>query len=136
MIPEIIARKNRYEAPYIAIILTVFATSIIAMSGSFTQLVAISAVSRFAQQISTCLATLVFYKNRLTFFIVLSPLVAIVAIFWLMWQTPVYQLASGFAALVLSVPLYFAGKQRRTTELKSVESVLALSGKPEGGITA
>jgi amino acid transporter len=122
MIPEIIARKNRYGAPFIAILLTVFATSMIAMSGSFTQLVAISAVSRFAQHISTCLATLVFYKNRLTFSIVLAPVVAIGAIFWLMWQAPLYQLASGFAALILSVPLYFMGQRRREVELVKLEA--------------
>lgn len=117
MIPSFIAQKNRLGSPYVAILLTLFATSCIALSGDFVQLVAISAVSRFAQHISTCLAVFVFYKHRLSRSQPLSqlltmciPVIALVGIFWLMFQIPFYQLAYGLAGLILSIPLYFLWK--------------------------
>lgn len=115
MIPEVFSKKNRFGAPFLAIALTVFVTGVMALSGSFVQLVAISTVSRFVQHISTCFATLVFYKDKLTPIKIVIPLFAVSGIFWLMWQTPFYQLAYGLAALFLSVPLYFI--QRRKIQI-------------------
>lgn len=107
MIPSFIAQKNRFGTPYPAVLLTMLGTSFVALSGDFTQLVAISVISRFAQHISTCIAVYVFYKNKLTIVQKMIPIIALSGIFWLMLQTPLYQLAYGFAMLFLSIPLYF-----------------------------
>lgn len=114
MIPSFIAKQNRYGTPYVAILITILITSFLALSGDFTELVTISVVSRFAQHISTCLAVYVFYNNRLTLkqpifelLPMLIPLIGLGGIFWLIFQTPTYQLVAGMAALIISIPFYF-----------------------------
>ena len=56
MLPNALAKRNRYNAPYVAAIVTAIASVLLAWSGSFTTLAAISAVSRFTQYLPTCLA--------------------------------------------------------------------------------
>lgn len=128
MISSVLARKNRFGSPHFAIVLTVLATSLMAFSGSFTQLVVISAISRFAQHISTCLAFLVLYKHQLTFkqplrklLTMFIPLIALSGIFFLIAQTPIYQLVYGFATLILSIPLYFLWRPNRAVPQEIVE---------------
>lgn len=122
LIPAFIAQKNRFGTPTFAVLITILATSLIAMSGSFVQLVTISAISRFAQYITTCLAVFVFYKESFTLkkpitqaLPMLVPLFALTGLGWLMLQTPWYQLAYGFAALVLSLPIYFLMQNKETS---------------------
>jgi len=125
MIPEFIARKNRFGMPYIAILITVFATMMAALSGSFIQLIAISAVSRFAQHITTCLAVYVFYKKKLSPIAMGIPLIGLGGIAWLMFQAPVLQLTYGLAALFIGIPLYFLWKPVTTAE----ESTIPINDK-------
>lgn len=119
MIPQKIAEKNRFGMPYIAISITVLATTLMALTGSFTELVVVSAVSRFAQHISTCLAVLVLYKHRfslkkpqLQVLLMIVPIIGLGGIGWLLLQTPLFQLVYGFAALILGIPLYFFWKRK------------------------
>ncbi|MDO7205520.1 amino acid permease [Paraclostridium bifermentans] len=63
LMPKSMGKTNKNEAPYIAIIVSVIGTLIIAWSGSFTTLSQISVVSRFIQYIPTCLAVLIFRKK-------------------------------------------------------------------------
>ena len=58
MLPSALAKRNRYNAPYVAAIVTAIASVLLAWSGSFTTLAAISAVSRFTQYLPTCLAVI------------------------------------------------------------------------------
>lgn len=106
---------NRYGSPYISIVISTLLTTIIALSGSFVQLVTISVVSRFAQYISTCLAIYMYERKGLLQpfsspwkrFI---PLFALVGIGWMLMNAEPYQLLLGFGALILGVPLYFLQK--------------------------
>ena len=59
MLPPVFSRYNRFHTPYVAILFATLVGILIALSGSFTTLAAISVVSRFAQYVPTCLAILV-----------------------------------------------------------------------------
>lgn len=114
MIPRKIAHKCRFGTPIWAILLTTGLTALLALSGSFTQLVAISVVSRFAHYISTCLAVYILprkmdhtKKSRShKILIVIVPIIALTGIGWLMTQATFFQLISGLGGLALGVPLY------------------------------
>ncbi|MCL2113510.1 MAG: APC family permease [Streptococcaceae bacterium] len=114
MLPKVVARRNRFNAPYISIVISGIVVLVIAWSGTFSQLALISAISRFAQYIPTCLAVLVFAKTkkevkqsfRLPFGWVI-PSVAILVSVWLLTQVEVEQLLWGLGALVVAIPFYF-----------------------------
>ncbi|GAO99518.1 APC family permease [Fructobacillus ficulneus] len=123
MMPKVLAKKNRKNAPYVAIVFSTVAVLAIAYSGTFTTLAQISAVSRFAQFIPTCLAVLVFRHTKKDeardFRLPLGPVIPIVALVisvWLLWHVTKTDLVWGFGALVVAVPFYFITKQRGTTE--------------------
>lgn len=63
MLPLIFSRYNRFHTPYVAILFATLVGILIALSGSFTTLAAISVVSRFAQYVPTCLAILVLRRR-------------------------------------------------------------------------
>lgn len=114
MMPKVLTRKNRYGVPHIAIIISALLGLVVAVSGSFNTLVQISAVSRFAQYIPSCLAVLVFRKTmkdrksgfKLPFGWVI-PVFAILVSLWLLVQTSLSNLIWGFGALLVAVPFYF-----------------------------
>lgn len=67
MMPQVIARKNSKNAPYVAIIISTSISLIIALFNStFANLALISAISRFAQYIPTIIAVFVFSKTKKT----------------------------------------------------------------------
>ncbi|WP_049166479.1 APC family permease [Lacticaseibacillus rhamnosus] len=115
MMPQLLAKRNRVNSPYIAIIVSATITLLIAYSGTFGYLAQISAVSRFAQYIPTCLAVIVFAKTKTkdkssTFHLPLGPVIPAVAILvsiWLLVQVQVSQLVIGLGALLVAVPFYF-----------------------------
>lgn len=118
MMPKILTKKNRFDVPYVAIIVSALLGLLVAISGSFNTLVQISAVSRFAQYIPSCLAVLVFrktMKNRKNGFKIpfgwLIPIVAIGVSLWLLVQTSVSNLIWGFGALLVAVPFYFLSRK-------------------------
>lgn len=123
LLPRIIAKKNKAGTPYIASILTAALTIPIALSGSFTQLAAISAISRFTQYIPTCLAVIILRKRNLksTFTVPFGPVLPILSVgvsCWLLTQATKVQITWGLGALVIGVPLYFIMKKSN----KSVEN--------------
>ncbi len=74
----------------------------IALSGSFAELAAISAVARFIQYIPTSLSVLVFRKKRpelvgtfKTPFGAVIPLIAVCVGTWLLFQASMHQLIMG-----------------------------------------
>ncbi|AXU71133.1 TPA: APC family permease [Clostridioides difficile] len=117
MLPRIFARKDKKGTPYVAIISTMLITIPIALSGSFAELAAISAVARFIQYIPTSLSVLVFRKKRpelvgtfKTPFGAVIPLIAVCVGTWLLFQASMHQLIMGLGALAIGVPLYFIMK--------------------------
>ncbi|WP_131036542.1 APC family permease, partial [Clostridioides difficile] len=117
MLPRIFARKDKKGTPYVAIIATMLITIPIALSGSFAELAAISAVARFIQYIPTSLSVLVFRKKRpelvgtfKTPFGAVIPLIAVCVGTWLLFQASMHQLIMGLGALAIGVPLYFIMK--------------------------
>jgi amino acid transporter len=116
MMPEAIGRKNRFGAPYVAILISMAAAASISLMGSFVYLAALSAVSRFAQHIVICLASIVINKDRLSLQRIVMPILGLSGVFWLMGQAEMNQLSCCIAAFGLSVPLYFLQKYRLTPE--------------------
>ncbi|MCV3295825.1 MAG: APC family permease [Oenococcus sp.] len=115
MMPSLLAKKNRKNAPYVAIIVSTTISLIIALFNStFANLALISAVSRFAQYIPTIIAVFVFAKTKKgqahAFRLPLGPVIPAVALIislWLLIQTNLQQLFWGLGALVVAVPFYF-----------------------------
>lgn len=117
LLPKSLGKYNKFNTPYIAIILTVVLTIPIALSGSFTHLALISAISRFAQYLPTCLAVPVLrWKNPemdRSFKIPFGPIIPVIAIIvslWILFQSSAQQLIWGLGGLIIAIPLYFLMK--------------------------
>ncbi|MDD9138655.1 amino acid permease [Fructobacillus sp. CRL 2054] len=120
MMPAILAKKNKHDAPVVAIIASSSISLIIAFSGSFSVLAQISAVSRFAQFIPTIIAVLVFRKTKKdvehSFRVPFGPVIPVLALAvsgWLLWHVDMKSLTWGLGALVIAVPFYFLTKSSR-----------------------
>ena len=125
ILPKIVSKKNRFNSPYVAIIISVLIAIPLVISGSFVQLAVISVVSRFAQYIPTCLAVIVLRKRkdlstsfRVPFGYVL-PIVAVAVSIWLLYNTWIQDMGKalinnrllvGFGGLLVGIPLYFLFK--------------------------
>lgn len=117
LVPRCIAKNNKHDAPYIAIIITVVGSLIMALSGTFGTLLQISVISRFIQYIPTCIAVLVFRKKyagkEVNFRIPGGPIIPIVAVSISVWLLINAGIASpmkivwGLGGLVVAVPFYF-----------------------------
>lgn len=114
MLPQFIAARNRYGAPYWAIIISTVIAALIAYTGSFTYLASISVVSRFSQYIPTCLSIPVFRKKMpdapRAFKIPGGPFIPVVAVLvsvWLLAQATMQQLVMGLGAAFIAVPFYY-----------------------------
>lgn len=114
MLPQFIAVRNRYGAPYWAIIISTVIAALIAYTGSFTYLASISVVSRFSQYIPTCLSIPVFRKKMpdapRAFKIPGGPVIPVVAVLvsvWLLAQATMQQLVMGLGAAFIAVPFYY-----------------------------
>lgn len=117
LLPKALTKTGKFDTPYVAIIVTSVLTIPIALSGSFTQLAAISVVSRFTQYIPTCLAILVFRKKKVksTFRVPFGPVIPVIAIavsVWLLVHATLLQIIWGLGALVLIMPFYLIIKKR------------------------
>ncbi|MQS74863.1 amino acid permease [Lactobacillus halodurans] len=118
MMPKALSNKNRFGVPYPAIVISSLLGLMIALSGTFNTLAQISAVSRFAQYIPSCIAVIVFrktMKNRKSGFKIpfgwLIPVVAVTISVLLLSQTDVVNLIWGFGALLVAVPFYFLSRK-------------------------
>jgi amino acid transporter len=119
MLPPVFSRYSRFDTPYVAILFATVVGILIALSGSFTTLAAISVVSRFAQYVPTCLAILVLRQKDPEHPSTLSvpggciiPVVAILVSLWLLVQADFYKILIGLGGLVLAVPFYFVMKRQ------------------------
>lgn len=123
LIPSFIGSRSRFGTPYMAIIITVAAVAAIALSGSFSQLVMMSVVSRFAQYLVTCAASMVLYRGlypkekakRTILFAV--PFIAMAGLVWLLFHASAREMYIGLGGLVIGVPAYFIQKWVLQAEL-------------------
>jgi len=117
LLPSIVAKRNQYGSPYIAIIITSAASSFFVLYGTFTELIAISIICRFIQYISTCLAVFALHQKGILFAFdkkwkIVFPLIGLMGIGWLLLLTPFTQLLWGIGAIAAGIPLYFLQKFR------------------------
>lgn len=112
LIPRSIANKNRYNAPYVSIIVSGILTLVLALSGSFTTLAAISVISRFAQYLPTCIAIIVLRKRpdlKRTFTVPFGPVIPIIATAiscWLLYFSDLKKIIIGLGGLVIGAIYY------------------------------
>ena len=124
LLPKTLSKCNRRKVPYVAVFITGMLAVLLTLTGSFTELAAISVISRFSQYIPTCLAVIALRKKSdgkkdgyrvplgYTF-----PVIAILASIWLIFHTEVYKLIAGLGAMVVVAPIYFIMKKRKSAEL-------------------
>ena len=115
MLPSALAKRNRYNAPYVAAIVTAIASVLLAWSGSFTTLAAISAVSRFTQYLPTCLAVIIFrrkWADKARSYTIpggyLIPVIAIGTSLWMLAQAQTNQLLWGLGGCIIILPFYYS----------------------------
>ena len=114
LIPKVVSKRNKKDAPYVAIIVTVVFAVVLSWTSSFEKLAAISVVSRFAQYLPTCLAVLVFRSKRpdmaRTFRVPLGPVIPVLAVvvsIWLLTQSSLEKVFWGLGGLVVGAVLYY-----------------------------
>ena len=114
MLPAVMTKRNRFNAPYWCILASTIIAMLIAYTGSFTFLASISVVSRFSQYIPTCLSIPVFRKKMpdapRAFKIPFGPVIPAIAVLtsiWLLAQAKPQQLIMGLGAAVIAVPFYY-----------------------------
>lgn len=137
ILPEIVAKKNRFDQPYIAIILTVLIAIPLVLSGSFVQLAVMSVISKFGQYIPTSLSVIVFRrrKNMKSSFRVpfgyTIPIIAVLFSLWIVYSAwiedfgkPLSQnrIVVGLGGFVVGVPLYFIFKYILKIQHNKIES--------------
>jgi amino acid transporter len=128
MMPAALAKRNRHNAPWVSILVSMVLGLLISWSGTFTYLAQISVISRFVQYIPTVIAVLIFAKkygkNSKGFNLPLGPVIPIAALIisgWLLWNawladTNHLQFITGFGALLVAVPFYFLTKHYSVKE--------------------
>lgn len=115
MLPHVLAKRTKKQGtPWVAICCSALVAIAVTWSGSFTELAAISAISRFTEYLPTCLCIMIFRKKwpnkERSFKIPLGwtiPIVAIIASLWILSQSTLYDLALGFGILLVVFPFYF-----------------------------
>lgn len=123
MAPAWIAAHGRFGTPIGAIIITMILTILVALSGNFTQLAAMSVVARFVQYISTCLAAVVIHRRQKKVFslfrqtqFIFIPFFALIGMGGLLVQATFIQISGGLGALVVGIPLYYWQKRYQKSD--------------------
>lgn len=117
LLPKPMSKTNKNGAPYVAIIVSIIGTLLIAWSGSFITLSQISVVSRFIQYIPTCLSVLIFRKKfadkEVNFRIpggAFVPVFAVIVSLILLVKAGIdapMKIVWGLGGLIVVVPIYF-----------------------------
>lgn len=121
-LPRALARVHpRYRTPHIAVIVFALAAWVIALYGSFAQLVTVSAIARLLFSATTCLAVPVLRRKmpnatrtfRVPGGVVIPALAAVISI-WLLTGMNKAQAIAGGAALLAGAALYFIFRERNS----------------------
>lgn len=113
ILPVAIGKNGRYGTPTVAILISSILAIVLALSGSFAKLAAISVISRFVQYIPTCLAIIVFRKKmpdaERSFKVPLGPVIPIFATvvsIWLLINSDMTKILTGLGGLVVAAVFY------------------------------
>lgn len=120
-LPNIMKKRDKRDVPYVSILVSGVLTALICLTGSFTTLLSISVVSRFAQYIPTCLAIIVFRKQgrKGTFRIPFGwtvPILAVIVSLYLLYNSELDKIIFGLGGLGIGVLFYAVMKLTNKNE--------------------
>lgn len=120
MLPAFLNRRTSWGTPWASSVVVAILSILLAWSGSFTTLAAISAVSRFTQYLPTVLSVIVFrrkWKDReRTYKIpggIFVPVVAFLTSLWMLSNAKPMQLVWGLGGILVIAPYYLVYKKKR-----------------------
>lgn len=124
MLPAFLNRRTSWGAPWASSVVVAILSILLAWSGSFTTLAAISAVSRFTQYLPTVLSVIVFrrkWKDReRTYKIpggIFVPVVAFLTSLWMLSNAKPMQLVWGLGGILVIAPYYLVYKKKKAEGL-------------------
>lgn len=124
MLPAFLNRRTSWGTPWASSVVVAILSILLAWSGSFTTLAAISAVSRFTQYLPTVLSVIVFrrkWKNReRTYKIpggIFVPVVAFLTSLWMLSNAKPMQLVWGLGGILVIAPYYLVYKKKKAEGL-------------------
>lgn len=124
MLPAFFNRRTSWGTPWASSVVVAILSILLAWSGSFTTLAAISAVSRFTQYLPTVLSVIVFrrkWKDReRTYKIpggIFVPVVAFLTSLWMLSNAKPMQLVWGLGGILVIAPYYLVYKKKKAEGL-------------------
>lgn len=124
MLPAFLNRRTSWGTPWASSVVVAIFSILLAWSGSFTTLAAISAVSRFTQYLPTVLSVIVFrrkWKDReRTYKIpggIFVPVVAFLTSLWMLSNAKPMQLVWGLGGILVIAPYYLVYKKKKAEGL-------------------
>lgn len=124
MLPAFLNRRTSWGTPWASSVVVAILSILLAWSGSFTTLAAISAVSRFTQYLPTVLSVIVFrrkWKDReRTYKIpggIFVPVVAFLTSLWMLSNAKPMQLVWGLGGILVIAPNYLVYKKKKAEGL-------------------
>lgn len=124
MLPAFLNRRTSWGTPWASSVVVAILSILLAWSGSFTTLAAISAVSRFTQYLPTVLSVIVFrrkWKDReRTYKIpggIFVPVVAFLTSLWMLSNAKPMQLVWGLGGILVIAPCYLVYKKKKAEGL-------------------
>ena len=124
MLPAFLNRRTSWGTPWASSVVVAILSILLAWSGSFTTLAAISAVSRFTQYLPTVLSVIVFrrkWKDReRTYKIpggIFVPVVAFLTSLWMLSNAKPMQLVWGLGGILVIAPYYPVYKKKKAEGL-------------------
>ena len=119
MLPAFLNRRTSWGTPWASSVVVAILSILLAWSGSFTTLAAISAVSRFTQYLPTVLSVIVFrrkWKDReRTYKIpggIFVPVVAFLTSLWMLSNAKPMQLVWGLGGILVIAPFFLVFKKK------------------------
>jgi hypothetical protein len=124
MLPAFLNRRTSWGTPWASSVVVAILSILLAWSGSFMTLAAISAVSRFTQYLPTVLSVIVFrrkWKDReRTYKIpggIFVPVVAFLTSLWMLSNAKPMQLVWGLGGILVIAPYYLVYKKKKAEGL-------------------
>lgn len=124
MLPAFVNRRTSWGTPWASSVVVAILSILLAWSGSFTTLAAISAVSRFTQYLPTVLSVIVFRRKwkdwERTYKIpggIFVPVVAFLTSLWMLSNAKPMQLVWGLGGILVIAPYYLVYKKKKAEGL-------------------